>query len=129
MMRRRLPGAMVVSSAVCPLPVTVPVPQPEARVCQDMGGIAAAQASALARFRGDLRAVILLPSGEGTAGYEAATRRLQSEDARLRALLKAGVPDTDTKALPRPVFQETMTEAEVAAGIADADACLATVAE
>lgn len=129
MMRRLLLAGLALSCAGCTTPVTVSAPQPEPWACRDVVRIAAVQAYALARFRDDQRAVILLPAGKGAADYEAATKRLRDEGARLLAGLKANDPDADTIALPSPVLPEAMTEAKVAAGIAGADACVAKAAE
>jgi len=129
MMRRLLSGAVMLVSAGCTTPATDAAPQPEAWACRDAVRTAAVQAYALARFSDDRRAVLLLPAGKGAVDYEAATKRLPDEGARLLAVLKSNDPDADTIAPPAPVSPDAMTEVKVAAGIAGADACVAKAAE
>jgi hypothetical protein len=126
MMTRLLTGGLVLALAACATPVAE-APQPEApaqevTACRDIVRSAALQAYALAKFRDDQRAVILLPAGKAAAEYEAETKRLRDEGARLMAALEATWPATG----PTPVVQPgSVTEAQVAGRIAEADACLA----
>jgi len=124
MITRLLMGALVFVSAAC----TTPVPQtpaPEAWACRDVVRTAAVQAYALARFRDDQRAVILLPAGKAVAEYEAETKRQREDGARLIGALKANDPEADSLPPPPAVSPGTMTGEKVAAGIAAAEACMA----
>jgi hypothetical protein len=126
MMKRLLTGAVLLAAAACTTPVTPAAPEATAPwACRDVVRGAAVQAYALARFRDDQRAVILLPAGKAVAEYEAETKRLRDEGARLMGVLKANDPEADKLSPPAPVSPETMTEEKVTAGIAAADACVA----
>ena len=121
MITRLLIGAMALTTAACTTPATEP-PAPEIWACRDVVQSAAAHAYALARFRDDQRAVILLPAGKAVAEYEAETKRLRDEGARQLAVLKENDPDAGA---PRPVSPDKVTGEKVANVIASADACVA----
>jgi hypothetical protein len=126
MMKRLLTGAVLLATVACTTPVTAAAPAEAAPwACRDVVRTAAVQAYAYARFRDDQRAVILLPAGKAVAEYEAETKRLRDEGARLMGVLKANDPEADKLSPPAPVSPETMTEEKVTAGIAAADACVA----
>jgi hypothetical protein len=122
-------GTVLLAAAACETPET-PLPPPEAAAgnvtaCRDIVRSAGLQAYSLARHRDDQRAVILLPAGKAAADYEAETKRLRDEGARLMAALGATWPVTGpTPAVP----PGSVTEAQVAGRIAEADACLANAA-
>lgn len=127
MMTRLMMAALVCAVSACASPAE-PAPEPEAWACRDGVRGAAVQAYALARFRDDQRAVILLPAGKAAAEYEAETKRLRDEGARLMAALKANDPASDDLPSPAPVLPSAMTDEKVSAGIAAADACMANAA-
>lgn len=120
MIVRLLMGAAVLAVAACATPVETPAPEMTAEVtaCRDIVRSAGMHAYALAKFRDDQRAVILLPAGKAAAEYEAETKRLRDEGARLMAVY----PQAEGMPAVQP---GSATEAEVAARIAEADACLA----
>lgn len=127
MIARLLMGVLAFGLAACTTPVTEAA-APEPWPCRDVVRTAAVQAYALARFRDDQRAVILLPAGKAMAEYEAETKRLRDEGARLMAVLRANDPEADTLPPPAAVSPETMMSQKVAPGIAAADACVANAA-
>jgi len=126
-MKQLMMAALALTATACTTPVaetpTAEVAAPWS--CRDVVRGAAVQAYALARFRDDQRAVILLPAGKGAAEYEAETRRLREEGARLLSVLKANDPESEALPPPSPVSPSAMTDEMVAAGIAAADACVA----
>jgi hypothetical protein len=124
MITRLLMGALVLVSAACTTPVKQTLVR-ETWTCRDVVRGAAVQAYALARFRDDQRAVILLPSGKAAAEYEAETKRLREDGARLMGVLKANDPEAETLPLPASVSLNAMTGEKVAAATAAADACVA----
>ncbi len=130
MMTRLLMGALLLAVAACTTPVAETPAAEDAAPwgCRDIVRGAAVQAYALARFRDDQRAVILLPAGKAVAEYEAETKRLRDEGARLLGVLKANDPDSEALPPPAPVSPNAMTDEKVAAGIAAADACVANAA-
>jgi len=125
MIVRLLTGAAVLAVVACATPVETPAPEApaeEVTTCRDIVRSAGLQAYSLARHRDDQRAVILLPAGKAVADYEAETKRLRDEGARLLAALAATWPVTGpTPAVP----PGSVTETQVAVRIAEADACLA----
>ena len=126
MMKRLLTGGLVLALAACATPVAeAPAPEApaeEVTACRDIVRSAGLQAYSLARHRDDQRAVILLPTGKAVADYEAETKRLRDEGARLLAALAATWPVTG----PMPAVPPgSVTETQVAVRIAEADACLA----
>lgn len=126
MMKRLLTVAVLLAAAACTTPVTAAAPETAAPwACRDVVRGAAVQAYALARFRDDQRAVILLPAGKSVAEYEAATKRFRDEGARLMGVLRANDPEADDLPPPAPVSPESVTEEKVTAAIAAADACVA----
>ena len=130
MITRLLMAALLLAVGACATPVAeTPKAEVEAPwACRGVVRGAAVQAYALARFRDDQRAVILLPAGKGAAEYEAETRRLRDEGARLLGVLKANDLESETLPPPPPVSPGAMTDEKVAAGIAAADACVANAA-
>jgi hypothetical protein len=129
MILRLLMGALLLAAAACTTPVAeTPAEVAAPWACRDAVRGAAVQAYALARFRDDQRAVILLPAGKGAAEYEAETKRLRDEGARLLGVLKANDPGSETLPPPPPVSPSAMTDEKVAAGIAAADTCVANAA-
>jgi hypothetical protein len=130
MSTRLMMGALLLAAAACTTPVAE-TPAAEAAspwACRDVVRGAAVQAYALARFRDDQRAVILLPAGKAVAEYEAETKRLRDEGARLLGVLKANDPDSEALPPPALVSPNAMTDEKVAAGIGAADACVANAA-
>lgn len=126
MITRLLMAAVLLGVTACATPVAeTPAEAAAPWACRDAVRGAAVQAYALARFRDDQRAVILLPAGKGAADYEAETKRLRDEGARLLGVLKANDPGSETLPPPAPVSPSAMTDEKVAAGIAAADACVA----
>ena len=126
MTNRLLTGALLLVAAGCTTPVTAAAPDDAAPwVCRDLVRGAAVQAYALARFRDDQRAVILLPAGKAVAEYEAETKRVRDAGARLMGVLKANDPAADDLPPPAPVSPNSMTEEKVTADIAAADTCVA----
>ena len=126
MMKRLLTGALLLAAAACTTPVTAAAPEAATPwACRDTVRTAAVQAYALARFRDDQRAVILLPAGKAVAEYEADTKRFRDEGARLMGVLKANDPAADDLPPPAPVSPNSVTEEKVTAAIAAADACVA----
>ena len=126
MIVRLLKGGLVLALAACATPVAeTPAPEAPAQevaACRDIVRSAALQAYSLARYRDDQRAVILLPAGKAAAEYEAETKRLRDEGARLMAAEQATWSATG----PTPAVQPgSVNEAQVAGRIAEADACLA----
>jgi hypothetical protein len=129
MITRLLMGALLLAAAACTTPVAeAPAEVAAPWACRDVVRSAAVQAYALARFRDDQRAVILLPAGKAAAEYEAETRRLREEGARLLGLLKVNDPESEALPPPPHVAPSAMTDEKVAAGIAAADACVAKAA-
>lgn len=126
MITRLLMAAVLLGATACTTPVAdAPTEVAAPWACRDVVRGAAVQAYALARFRDDQRAVILLPAGKGAAEYEAETKRLRDEGARLLGVLKANDPESETLPPPPSVSPSAMTDEKVAAGIAAADACVA----
>lgn len=126
MTNRLLTGALLLVAAGCTTPVTAAAPDDAAPwACRDLVRGAAVQAYALARFRDDQRAVILLPAGKAVAEYEAETKRVRDAGARLMGVLKANDPAADDLPPPAPVSPNSMTEEKVTADIAAADTCVA----
>ena len=129
MILRLVMGALLLTATACTTPVAdAPAEASAPWACRDVVRGAAVQAYALARFRDDQRAVILLPASKGAAEYEAETKRLRDEGARLLGVLKANDPESETLPPPTPVSPGAMTDEKVAAGIAAADACVANAA-
>jgi hypothetical protein len=129
MITRLLMGALLLGAAACTTPVAeAPAEVAAPWACLNVVRGAAVEAYALARFRDDQRAVILLPAGKGAAEYEAETKRLRDEGARLLGVLKANDPDSEALPPPPAVSPRAMTDEKVAAGIAAADACVANAA-
>lgn len=128
MIVRLLMGGIVLALAACATQVAE-APAPEAPVqevtaCRDIVRSAAMQAYALARYRDDQRAVILLPAGKAAAEYEAETARLRDDGAWLMAELERVYPEVAAMP-PMPSVQPgSLTEAQVADRIAEAEACL-----
>lgn len=130
MMQRVFSAALLLGTAACTTPVTAAT-TPDADspwACRDVLRSAVVQAYALARFRDDQRAVILLPAGTAVAEYEAETKRLRDEGGRLMEVLKANDPTADGLPPPAPVSPQTVTEEKVTTAIAAADACVANAA-
>lgn len=126
MMKRLLTGALLLVAAGCTTPLSAAAPDEAAPwACRDLVRGAAVQAYALARFRDDQRAVILLPAGKAVAEYEAGTKRVRDEGARLMGVLKANDPAADDLPPPALVSPNSMTEEKVTADIAAADTCVA----
>lgn len=126
MITRLTMAAVLLAATACTTPVAdAPADAAAPWACRDVVRGAAVQAYALARFRDDQRAVILLPAGKGAAEYEAETRRLREEGARLLGVLKASDPASEALPPPPPVAPNAMTDAKVAAAISAADACVA----
>jgi hypothetical protein len=128
MMARLLMGALVIALAACATPVAeAPAPEApaeETTACRDIVRSAAMQAYALARFRDDQRAVILLPAGKAAAEYEAETARLRDDGAWLMAELERVYPEA-AEMPPMPAVRPgSLTEAQVADRIAEAETCL-----
>lgn len=129
MMQRVFSAALLLGAAACTTPVTAAAPEEAAPwACRDVVRGAAVQAYALARFRDDQRAVILLPAGKSVAEYEATTKALRDEGARLMGVLRANDPAADDLPPPAPVSPDSVTEEKVTAAIAAADACVANAA-
>jgi hypothetical protein len=127
MMMRLLMGAFVFFAAACTLPHK---PEPEAGAtawpCSQQVQDAASLAYGLARFRDEQRTTMLFPAGKAMADYEAETKRLRDEGARLLADLKANNPDADKLPPPRKVALSNITRELVASEIDAADACMAS---
>ncbi|WP_291194359.1 hypothetical protein [Hyphomonas sp.] len=129
MITRLMMAAVLLAATACTTPVAdAPAEVAAPWACRDVVRGAAVQAYALARFRDDQRAVILLPAGKGAAEYEAETNRLRDEGARLLGMLKANDPGSETLPPAAPASPSAMTDEKVAAGIAAADACVANAA-
>ncbi len=130
MKTRLLIAPMVFAAVACTTPMAEAPARGEAApwACREVVRNAAVQAYALARFRDDQRAVILLPAGKPVAEYEADTKRFRDGGARLMAALKANDPEADKLPPPAPVSPDAMTEEKVTAGFAAADACVANAA-
>ncbi len=130
MIPRLMMGALLFAVTACTTPVAeMPVPEEAAPwACRGVVRGAAVQAYAFARFRDDQRAVMMVLTGKGAAEYEAETRRLRDEGARLMGVLRANDPEADKLPPPAPVSPNAMTEEKVTAGIAAADACVANAA-
>ena len=128
MMTRLLTGGLVLALAACATPVAE-APQPEAPAqeviaCRDIIRSAAMHAYALARYRDDQRAVILLPAGKAAAEYEAETKRLRDDGAWLMAELERVYPEAASMP-PMPAVQPgSLTQAQVVDRIAEAETCL-----
>lgn len=128
MRTRLLMGGVVLALAACTTPVAE-APQPEApaqevTACRDIVRSAAMQAYALARYRDDQRAVILLPAGKAAAEYEAETARLRDDGAWLMAELERVYPEA-AEMPPMPAARPgSLTEAQVTDRIAEAETCL-----
>lgn len=129
MIPRLMMGVLLLAVAACTPPVAEASAAEAAApwACRDVVRGAAEEAYALARFRDDQRAVILLPAGKAAAGYEPETRLLSDEGVRLLGLLKANA-EPETLPPPFPVSPSAMTDKKVATGIAAADACVANAA-
>lgn len=128
MMTRLFTGGLVLALAACATPAAeAPTPETPAKqvtACPDIVRSAAMQAYALAKFRDDQRAVILLPAGKAAAEYEAETARLRDDAAWLMAELERVYPEVAAMP-PMPSVQPgSLTEAQVADRIAEAEACL-----
>lgn len=128
MRTRLLMGGVVLALAACTTPVAE-APQPEAQAqevtaCRDIVRSAAMQAYALARYRDDQRAVILLPAGKAAAEYEAVTARLRDDGAWLMAELERVYPEAAGMPPMPAVRPGSLTEAQVADRIAEAETCL-----
>lgn len=127
MITRLVVGALVLGLTACTTPAAE-APAAEAWECRDAVRNAAVRAYALARFRDDQRAVILLPAGKAAAEYEAETKRLRDEGARLMAVLKANDPASDALPPPPAIEPASVTEEMAAAAIGEAYACVAKAA-
>jgi hypothetical protein len=129
MIARLLTGSLVFALAACATPVAeAPAPEApaeEVTACRDIVRSAAMQAYSLARYRDDQRAVILLPAGKAAAEYEAESRRLRDEGARLMAALETAYPQAAAMPPMPAVPPGSVTEAQVVTRIAEAEACLA----
>lgn len=124
-MMLRLPlGALVLLTAACTTP-PAPLPEAEPWPCSKLVQTAANHAYGLARYRDEQRSVMLFPAGPAMAEYEAETKRLRDEGARLLAALKANDPEADKMPPPPKVALSNMTRERVAAAIEAADACMA----
>lgn len=126
MITRLLMGALVFLAAACTTAAT-PAPEPAqaAWACRDVVRDAAVHAYAMARYRDDQRAVIILPAGKEMAAYEGETKRLRSEGARLIGALRANDPQADSLPPPRQIAMPALSDGMVAAKIEAADACVA----
>lgn len=128
MIVRLLTGGLVLALAACATPVAE-APPPEApaeevTACREIIRSAAMQAYSLARYRDDQRAVILLPAGKAAAEYEAETKRLRDDGARLMAELESVYPEAAAMPPMPAVPPGSVTEAQVADRIAEAETCL-----
>ena len=128
MMTRSMVGALALTLAACATPVAeTPAPEApaeEVTACRDIIRSAAMQASSLARYRDDQRAVILLPAGKAAAEYEAETKRLRDEGARLMAELESVYPEAASMPPLPAVPPGSVSEAQVVDRIAEAETCL-----
>ena len=128
MMTRPMMAALVCAMSACATPVAEApareAPAEEVTACRDIIRSAAMQAYALARYRDDQRAVILLPAGKAAAEYEAETKRLRDDGARLMAELERAYPEA-AEMPPMPAVQPgSLTQAQVVDRIAEAETCL-----
>jgi hypothetical protein len=116
-------GAFVFLAAAC---TAAPKPAEEAQgwACRDTVREAVSYAYAMAKHRDDQRAVMLFPAGPAMAAYEAETKRLRDEGARLLAALKQHDPAASSLAPLAPPPVAGLSEALIEEKILNADACM-----
>lgn len=118
-------GALVFLAAACAAPGKPALPEAETTfVCRDVVREAASYAYAMAKHRDDQRAVMLFPAGPAMAAYEAETKRLRSDGARLLGALAQNDPAASGLTPLAPPPTASLSEALVAEKIGKADACL-----
>lgn len=121
---RLMMGAIVFLASAC-MAAPKPVETAEAWSCRDAVREAVSYAYAMAKHRDDQRAVMLFPAGPAAAAYDAETKRLRDEGARLLDALKANDPAAASLEPLAPPPVASLSEALVKEKILAADACLA----